>query len=539
MRHACFAAIDAGVSFVKAGVYDEEGGRKAVAVRRAPSEQPAPGVFIQRADALLDLARDALREAVAASGVSKSSVAALAVSGAMGGALGVDAHWNPVTEWSIISDTRFLPHAALMQQGAHQEILTQSGTNLPVLGGKILWWKKDHPELYRRVAKFVVIGGYIAAALGGIDSEDAFIDRTYLNFTGIADLARGGWSQDICGRFGIDCEQLPRIVASNAVVGHLTPEAALECGLSSGIPIVAGAGDKPAGALGAGIVAPGLAIDESASFGALSLCTDRYVPDAAHRTLENLPAPLPGLFLPSVFLNGSGLTHAWFADTFGAEERRAAAGSGASAPGGAGAASGASAPRGASAYEALAALAEKVPPGSEGLIAIGLFGGRSYPSDPAVRGMWLGHSWYHRKEHFYRALLESFAYEYGTVLAVMRENYPELAIDEVRVIGGGARSDLWNQIKADVLGVRYVRLTRDDYAMLGDILLAGSAVGVYADLPAEAAKLAVKTRTFEPRPDRTAHYAKYLEIYRGLFDRERGLFEALQAIPPFSAEAGR
>jgi xylulokinase len=260
-------------------------------------------------------------------------------------------------------------------------------------------------------------------------------------------------------------------------------------------------------------------IDESASFGALSLCTDRYVPDAGHRTLENLPSPLPGLFLPSVFLNGSGLTHAWFADTFGAEEKRAAGSGG-------------------SAYEALAARAEKVPPGSEGLIAIGLFGGRSYPSDPAVRGMWLGHSWYHRKEHFYRALLESFAYEYGTVLAIMRENYPELAPEEIRVIGGGARSDLWNQIKADVLGVRYVRLARDDYAMLGDILLAGSAADIYGDLAAEAGRLAVKTRAFEPDPARTAHYARYREIYRGLFDRERGLFEALQQIPPFKGETG-
>jgi xylulokinase len=519
MRDAWLVAIDVGVSFVKAGVYDQEGGRKAVAVRSAPSETPGPGIFIQRADELLDLARDALREAVASSGARKGSVAALAISGAMGGALGVDEHWNPVTDWSIISDTRFLPHAVSMQQGAHQEILTRSGTNLPVLGAKTLWWKKDHPELYRRIAKFVVIGGYVAARLGGIPIEDAFIDRTYLNFTGIADLGRDAWSPEICGRFGIDCERLPRIVASNAVVGRLTPEAALECGLPAGIPIVAGAGDKPAGTLGAGLVSPGLMIDESASFGALSLCTDRYVPDAGHRTLENLPSPLPGLFLPSVFLNGSGLTHAWFADTFGAEEKRAAGSGG-------------------SAYEALAARAEKVPPGSEGLIAIGLFGGRSYPSDPAVRGMWLGHSWYHRKEHFYRALLESFAYEYGTVLAIMRENYPELAPEEIRVIGGGARSDLWNQIKADVLGVRYVRLARDDYAMLGDILLAGSAADIYGDLAAEAGRLAVKTRAFEPDPARTAHYARYREIYRGLFDRERGLFEALQQIPPFKGETG-
>jgi len=464
---------------------------------------------------MYDLARDALREAVAASGAWRNSVAAIAVSGAMGGAMGVDEHWRPVTDWSIVSDNRFMPHALAMQDVAHEAILSLSGTNLPVLGAKTIWWKKAFPELYAKVAKFVVIGGYIAAKLGGIEIEDAFIDRTYLNFTGIADLRHDSWSEDLCSRFDIDMARLPRIVASNAVIGRLAPETAIECGLQAGTPIVAGAGDKPAGALGAGLVSPGLVIDESASFGALSLCIDRYVPDIAHRTLENLPSPVPGLFLPSVFLNGSGLTHAWFADTFGAEEKREAAA------------------KGGSAFDILAAKAEALPPGSEGLIALGLYGGRSYPNDPAIRGMWLGQSWFHKKEHFYRALLEGLAYEYAAVLAVMRENYPEVSFGEIRIIGGGARSDLWNQIKADVMGVRYARLGRDDYTMLGDILLAGSAVGVYDDPAREAVRFAVATRTYEPDGRRTAHYAQYLNIYRGLFDREREVFEALQRILPY------
>ena len=113
--------------------------------------------------------------------------------------------------------------------------------------------------------------------------------------------------------------------------------------------------------------------------------------------------------------------------------------------------------------------------------------------------MWLGQSWFHRKEHFYRALLESLAYEYATALDVMRENYPEVSFDEIRVIGGGARSDLWNQIKADVMGIRYVRLARDDYAMLGDILLAGSVVGIFADPGIEAARFAQISRDMGAR----------------------------------------
>ena len=205
-------AIDAGVSFVKAAIYDEAGGRKAAAIRSVSAQQPAPGTFIQDPDEIYDLARDALREAVAESGVSKATVAAIAVSGAMGGAMGVDQYWRPVTDWSIVSDNRFMPHAVAMQEAAHEAILSLSGTNLPILGAKMTWWKEGYPRAYARAAKFVVIGGYIAAKLAGISIDDAFIDRTYLNFTGIADLGQDAWSGELCGRFGIDRERLPRIV---------------------------------------------------------------------------------------------------------------------------------------------------------------------------------------------------------------------------------------------------------------------------------------------------------------------------------------
>jgi xylulokinase len=259
-------------------------------------------------------------------------------------------------------------------------------------------------------------------------------------------------------------------------------------------------------------VSPGLLIDESASFAALSLCVDRYVPDVKNRTLENLPSPLPGHYLPSIYLFGSGVTHAWFKNIFGKEESREAAASGTSP------------------FLLLDESASHVPPGSEGLLASGLLGGRGYPSDPDIRGMWIGHSLVHKKEHFYRSLLESFAYEFATVLEVMRKNYPDLSLDEIRVIGGGARSDLWNQIKADATGVPYVRLNRDDFAVLGGVLLAGSAVGIYPDIKASAARFVGKTRRFEPDPGKHQLYRRYVALYAGIFDRVRGIFTDLKDI---------
>jgi xylulokinase len=110
----------------------------------------------------------------------------------------------------------------------------------------------------------------------------------------------------------------------------------------------------------------------------------------------------------------------------------------------------------------------------------------------------------------------------------MKKNYPDLRFDEIRVIGGGARSDLWNQMKADVLGVPYARLERDDYALLGDILLAGNAVGVFPDLAKSAQKHLQVTKHYLPDMKRHQLYRGYQALYRSLFDRTRVIFEGLK-----------
>ena len=163
-------------------------------------------------------------------------------------------------------------------------------------------------------------------------------------------------------------------------------------------------------------------------------------------------------------------------------------------------------------------------------MAIGLLGGRGYPSDPDIKGMWLGHTLSHKKEHFYRSMLESFAYEYGYYLDVMKENYPELKFEEVLVMGGGARSDLYNQIKCDVMGLPYSRLTRDDFALLGDIILAGSAVGVFEDLKQTSKKFLKRSKKYITDSKNHETYKKYSEVYAGLFDKIRDIFVDLKNI---------
>lgn len=188
-----------------------------------------------------------------------------------------------------------------------------------------------------------------------------------------------------------------------------------------------------------------------------------------------------------------------------------------------------------SAFQLLDEAVRAVPPGSDGLLSLGLLGGRGYPSDPDIRGLWIGHTWSHKTAHFYRALLESFACEYAYVLKVMRHTYPALKLEEVRVIGGGARSDFWNQLKADVMGLRYARLNREDLALLGDAVIAGRGVGIYDDLKA-ARRFVQTTDVFQPDPETHRRYQPYVEYYTGVFDKVRGIFQDLQGLQALAAE---
>lgn len=516
MNNKYLIGIDIGVSLVKAGIYDLNGTCIYTVSKSSPGEYPKPNVFIQKNEDYFRVVIDTLKETVKGADVNSANIEAVSVSSAMGGATGIDQNGDVVFDWSIVSDTRYLPYVQEMQKEAGDSLLKLSGTNFPIFGPKLLWWKKENRNQFEKVKKFIFLNGYIVGKLCGLSIDEYFTDRTFLQMSSLADIYNTTWSDEICSRFNLQTNLLPKIVDSNTIVGRLTKKYAGILGLKAGTPFAAGGGDKSVGCLGAGMVDPGILVDESASFGALSLCANEFIPDEKYKTLENMPAPIPGLYYPCFFLFGSGVTHTWFKNNFGGDCLNRAEETGDSP------------------FIYLDEQAKEIPPGSEGLLALGLFGGRGYPSDPDIRGMWIGHSWSHKKEHFYRSLLESFAYEYGCVLDVMRKTYPGVSMNEVRIIGGGARSSFWTQIKTDVLGIPYTTLNREDVALLGNILLAGSAVGIYNDIKEKAREFAKTGNRYIPDKNINSYYKKYMKIYSSVFDKVRDIFVDLENIPDYS-----
>jgi xylulokinase len=163
-------------------------------------------------------------------------------------------------------------------------------------------------------------------------------------------------------------------------------------------------------------------------------------------------------------------------------------------------------------------------------MAIGLLGGSSMPIDGALRGLWMGHDWSHRPEHFYHALLESFAYDFALALESADRLYPELDFSEVRVIGGGAKSPVWIQMNADTSGKKYTILDMSDVSMRGAVILAGNAVGVFPDLKKTADSFVKTGRTYEPRAEEGKIHRKHLEYYKAALTEMRGFFLRLQQL---------
>jgi xylulokinase len=164
-------------------------------------------------------------------------------------------------------------------------------------------------------------------------------------------------------------------------------------------------------------------------------------------------------------------------------------------------------------YGRMLRLAESVAPGSDGLFFSPHLGGRICPSSPAMRGAWVGVSWSHKMDHFARAILESVSYEYAYYLKILRDMLPDLHLTEARAVGGGARSLVWNQIKADVMNVPYQRLVGNEFGAWGAAMIAGKAAGLIDDLAEHASRTAITDGApIQPSP-------KNHQIYLPLIDR--------------------
>jgi xylulokinase len=498
MQKKYLMGIDLGTSSTKAALYQIDGRLLSEASAEVPLFYPRPGVVEQENEDFYTSAAKTIHTCISSSGIDPQEIAAIAFDSQMAGVGSIDENYQPAARFDSWLDMRCKPYIEWMDNDAGDRITQLTGCP-PTCdhGPKMLWWKNEQPDVYKRIAKFVMPGTYVAGRIAGLKPDQAFIDRTYIHFSGFSDAQKSTWSDELCDRFGLDQDKLPRIVEPYDIIGEVTEGAAKEFGLAPGTLIAAGAGDTAANALGAGIVKPGMLFDVAGTAAVLAGCTDKFVADTKNRALITMQSVIPGLWNPLAYIGGGGLALRWFRDQFY------------------NCAHGESLPLSAEdIYPQMISLVEKIPPGAEGLFFSPHLGGRICPSNPEMRGAWVGVSWSHTQAHFARAILESIAYEYAYYLKILKEALPDLVLVEARVVGGGARSDRWNQIKADILNVPYQRLKGNEFGAWGAAMIAGKAAGLIADLAIHAEQTALLSgKPFQPVKECHEIYAPLVERY--------------------------
>lgn len=487
--------VDLGTTTTKAALYDVCANLISEGRSDVPIYHPQPGATEQDLGDFYQSAVQAIRQCMNSCRVDPSQVAGIAFDSQMAGIGAVDENFHPVTRFDSWLDSRCQPY--IEQIARHFADRVTALTGCPPTcnhGPKMLWWANERAADYARIAKFVTPSSYVAGRAVKLRADEAFIDYTFLHFTAVSDAANGVWSKELCHGLGIDVQRLPRIVEPWTVIGELSDEAALDFGLKSGTPVAAGCGDTAAGALGAGVVSPGMLLDTAGTASVLACCTDRYVADTKHRALMVMRSVVPGIWNPLAYVGGGGLALGWYSREF-FKGREHNSGSDES-------------------YDELIADAIEAPAGCDGLMFSPHLGGRVCPATPEMRGAWIGFSWGHTHKHFFRAILESIGYEYAWYLRILRELAPELSLVEARVIGGGAKSEEWNQIKADILSVPYQQVDRRECATWGTALIAGKASGIIGDLVQAATELApLKRKILSPNSALRTTYDAALERY--------------------------
>jgi xylulokinase len=498
MSRNLFIGVDIGTQGVKATVCNDEGLCFGDAFRKSVLHRPAVGAVEEDPELQVQSTCEVIAEC-SAKARGQGTVSALAIDGQMAGVIGVGKDGRNVTPYDSWLDTRCGPWIERMKEQAGPLIVKKTG-GPPSFnhGPKILWWKHERPEIYGRVRSFVQPGGYAAMRLCGFDGTRAFIDRSYLHFSGFADAETGVWDRELCSLFDVDPAVLPRIVSSVEIIGGLTPGMAEKCALPPGTPVVAGCGDTAASFLSCGATRAGICVDVAGTASVFAATTAQYRPDELDMVLSCGRSATPGLWHPYAYVNGGGMNLEWF------RERIAGAFAGAGVP--------------QPDLARLGEMAAEVTPAEDDPLFIPHLGGRVSPSQPALRGAWVGLTWSHGPGHLYRALLEGVALEYGIYVCTLERIFGGGTVREVRVTGGGEKSALWNTIKADTLGVPIVQVQGAGGAALGSALLAGHGVGTLKDMDGTASHWIRTGAVTEPDPRRVAIGKRRLERYASLLE---------------------
>jgi len=499
-----YLTFDVGTTSVKTVLFDSAGRVLRKVIRNYSLDTPAVGWYEADPEIYWKAVVEGLREILRGPGVDPSSVRT--VSGCSQGetVIFLDAEDRPVRPAIVWLDSRARREVAEMAAfiGA-EELYTVTGLSEidPTWSAvKVLWVKNNQPEVFRKTAKFLLVEDYITYRLTGRFASTPNL----LSSTMFVDVHTGLYWPKSVEYVGVG-GRLPEIVQSGSSVGTLTDAVAAALGLPKKTMVVKGAMDQAVSAVGAGNFTPGIITETTGSVMAIGVTTLRVDPKP-RVLLPYQPHVVEGSYLILPYVQTAGSAYKWFRNGFCQEEIRAAGGL-------------------EQAYDSMNALAAAVPAASEGLVFLPYLAGAGQPeNDPDAKGVFYGITLKHGKGHFARAIQESIGYMLRKILANIAAS--GVPVEEIRSMGGGARSDLWLQIKADITGRPIIRMEEEETSTLGAALLAAVRCGDYPDVAVAARAMVRLGRRFEPDAGNAAAYERGYELYSGLYDALAPVFHS-------------
>jgi len=465
-----------------------------------PFASPQPGWAEQEPRDWWRACGAAVKKALQRSGIRGEEIACVGFSGQMHGAVLLDAAGEVVRPALIWCDQRTEKQSRELSEKFGTDRLIQLTCNPPLTNftlTKLLWVRENEPELWSRVRHIMLPKDYVRFRLTG----ERAIDQADASGTLLLDVAKRRWSAEVLSGTGIEIDFLPALYESPEICGKLNAEGAAATGLKLGTPVVAGAGDQAAGAVGMGIVRAGVVSATIGTSGVVFAATDRPALDPRGR-LHTFCHAIPGRWHVMGVTQAAGLSLRWFRDTFG------------TASGGSGFAASGITTR--DPYEFLSEEAAAAPPGAEGLLwAPYLMGERTPHLDPNARGALVGITPSHRRAHILRAILEGVAFSLKDSFSIFDEM--KVPVTTIRLGGGGARSALWRQIQADVYAHEVELVEAEEGAAYGAAILAAVGARHFASVD-EACDAVIRVASrVAPDPVSSALVQKNYAAFRRLY----------------------
>lgn len=496
--------LDIGTTALKAAVFDTAGRLLAVSTQEYSLITPQVNYVEESGEVYWKAFKDAVADLKKKYPISDEDEAALAISAQGETIFFLDKDGNLLRNAIVWMDNRAQEEAKFLKEKFGDEKCFQVTGQVSFEpcwpASKILWVKNHEPEVFEKTDKFLLIEDYFIYRMTGkfVTEGSLVCSSTYWDI-----INKVYWSEMLTA-MGIREDQLAPVYESGEAVGQILPEAAKELGLPAKLTVCTGALDQAAGAIGAGNVREGMFSETIGA--ALAICAP-----VSHPVFDpNRRMPLhyfaaPDTYMIHTFTNG-GMTLRWFRDKFCPVEMQAQE-------------------LGVDdAYNMISKEAAKVPAGSDGLVMLPHLAGSNAPDVNAkAKGVWFGFTLQHTRAHFMRAVMESLGY-------IVKRNIDAMAdmgiqVKEIRSLGGGSKSTVWNQIKSDICQIPLETVTSVEAASLGAAILAGKAVGIFDSLSdAVDSMVEVKKRT-EPDSENRKVYERGYAMYRKLFEDLAGCFE--------------